>query len=230
VKRVLVPILVISIIITACTSPTATQPPVFVEVSPASTFTPEVVPVDPAMTQSDVSSTVPAPVSDFFTENGITLPVPACSAPTIAQTEGPYYTPDTPERHSLFEEGMPGTRLILVGYVLGTNCQPLANAWLDFWQADSNGVYDNTGYTLRGHQFTDGQGRFHLETVIPGEYPGRTEHIHVKIQPNGGSILTTQLYFPDTLSNSSDGIFDASLLVQIEERPDYVLAYFNFVM
>ena len=125
---------------------------------------------------------------------------------------------------------MPGTRLIVVGYVLDSNCQPLPNAWLDFWQADANGIYDNAGYTLRGHQFTDAQGRYYLETVVPGEYPGRTEHIHVKVQPNGGSTLTSQLYFPDSSANTRDGIFDPSLIVQIEERPDYLLAYFNFVI
>ena len=226
-------LLVISIIITACASPateTATQPPVTADVIPASTSTPEVVPVNPAVTKSIALSTVPAPKDDFFTANGITLPAPTCSVLTVAQAEGPYYTANTPERNNLIEEGMPGTRLIVVGYVLDANCQPLANAWLDFWQADANGVYDNAGYILRGHQFTDDQGRYYLQTVLPGEYPGRTEHIHVKVQPNGGSILTSQLYFPDSSGNASDEIFDPSLIVQIEERPDTLVAYFNFVL
>lgn len=226
---------VIFFLLTACGTaqtapPTATSTDMPMELPPASTSTPEVVPVNPAVTKSIVLSTVPAPRDDFFTENGITLPVPVCEAPTAAQTEGPYYTPNTPERHSLLEEGTPGTRLFVVGYVLDANCQPLANAWLDFWQADANGAYDNAGYTLRGHQFTDGQGRYYLETVVPGEYPGRTEHIHVKVQPNDGAVLTTQLYFPEVASNSSDGIFNPGLIVQLEERPAYLLAYFNFVL
>lgn len=224
-------IVAISIIITACASKpdaTATQPSIPTE--PASTSTPEVVPVNPALTKTIELSTVPAPKDDFFTENGITLPAPTCPALTVAQTEGPYYTSNTPERNNLLEEGMPGTRLIVVGYVLDSNCQPLSNAWLDFWQADANGVYDNAGYTLRGHQFTDEQGRFYLQTVLPGEYPGRTEHIHVKVQPEGGSVLTSQLYFPTSSGNASDRIFDPSLIVQMEERPQYILAYFNFVV
>jgi protocatechuate 3,4-dioxygenase beta subunit len=219
-----------SALLAACTGPATSQPLNQVDVPTASTSTPGAVPVKPAVTKLIELSTVPAPRDDFFTENGITLPVPTCEAPTVAQTEGPYYTPNTPERHSLLEEGMSGTRLVVVGYVLDANCQPLANAWLDFWQADSNGTYDNVGYTLRGHQFTDGQGRFYLETVVPGEYPGRTEHIHVKVQPQGGAVLTTQLYFPNVASNSSDGIFDPGLIVQLEERPAYVLAYYNFVV
>ena len=232
-KRVFPLLVAISIIIVACTNTPneiETQQSLPTETRPASTSTPEAVLVDPAVTKSIELSTVPAPKDDFFTENRITLPVSTCSAPTITQTEGPYYTPNTPERNNLFEEGMPGTRLILVGYVLDSNCQPLSHAWLDFWQADANGVYDNTGYTLRGHQFTDTQGRYFLQTVVPGEYPGRTEHIHVKIQPEGGAIVTSQLYFPDVAGNSSDGIFDPSLIVEIEERPSYLVAYFNFVV
>ena len=232
-KRVFPLLVAISIIIVACTNTPneiETQQSLPTETRPASTSTPEVVLVNPAVTKSIELSTVPAPKDDFFTENGITLPTPTCSSPTITQTEGPYYTPNTPERNNLFEEGMPGTRLILAGYVLDSNCQPLSHAWLDFWQADANGVYDNTDYTLRGHQFTDSQGRYFLQTVVPGEYPGRTEHIHVKIQPEGGAIVTSQLYFPDVAGNSSDGIFDPSLIVEIEERPSYLVAYFNFVV
>ena len=91
---------------------------------------------------------------------------------------------------------MVGERLIVTGYVLDQDCKPVAGALLDFWQADGEGVYDNEGYRLRGRQYTDAEGRYRLETVIPGEYPGRTEHIHVKAQAPGGRVLTTQLYFP----------------------------------
>jgi protocatechuate 3,4-dioxygenase beta subunit len=118
---------------------------------------------------------------------------------------------------------MPGTRLILVGYVLDQNCRPLPNAWLDFWQADANGEYDNASYRLRGHQFSDSQGRYYLETIVPGLYSSRPiEHIHVKVRPEGGEVVTSQLYFP---SQPVDG-----LTITIEEKGDYQLGYFNFVL
>jgi protocatechuate 3,4-dioxygenase beta subunit len=173
--------------------------------------------------------TPPAP-DDFFSQMGINLPAPTCDGLTPSQTEGPYYTPDTPERNSLLEDGMPGTRLIAVGYVLDQNCQPLPNAWLDFWQADANGQYDNSGFRLRGHQYTDAQGRYYLETVVPGEYPGRTEHIHFKVQPQNGNVLTSQLYFPGAAANQRDGIFDPALIMEIEDRGDYLIGYYNFVV
>lgn len=120
---------------------------------------------------------------------------------------------------------------MLTGYVLDTNCKPVANAWLDFWQADANGVYDNAGYRLRGHQFTDENGRYQLETVVPGQYPGRTEHIHVKVQALGGPVITTQLFFPGSTSNESDRIFASELLVKIvKEAGDVVDAEFNFIV
>ncbi len=78
------------------------------------------------------------------------------------------------------------------------SCVPVAGALLDFWHADADGEYDLDGFRLRGHQFTDGEGHFSLETVMPGLYPGRTRHIHVKVQAPGGPILTTQLYFRES--------------------------------
>ena len=152
---------------------------------------------------------------------------------TLAQTEGPYFTPDSPERTSLREEGMAGTPLRVTGYVYSSGCDPAPNALLDFWHCDDAGVYDNEGYRLRGHQFTDDDGRFTLETIVPGVYPGRTRHIHVKVQAAGGPVLTMQLYFPDEPGNEGDGIFDPLLVMDIEpasEDNDEVTGFFTFIV
>jgi protocatechuate 3,4-dioxygenase beta subunit len=155
-------------------------------------------------------------------------PTPACGDgdETPEQTEGPYFISDSPERTSLLEAGTVGTPLVLTGRVLSTACQPVPRALLDFWQADGAGEYDLEGYGLRGNQFTDAEGRFRLETVRPGLYPGRTPHIHVKAQPEGGRVLTTQLYFPGESGNESDGIFDPALLVDLKGEA----ARFDFVL
>ncbi len=105
-------------------------------------------------------------------------------------------------------------RLTLTGLVLTTSGKPVENALLDFWQADARGVYDNSGYRFRGHQFTDAKGRYSLVTVVPGLYPGRTKHIHVKAQAPGKPILTTQLFFPGVAANRSDGIFTSACLLK----------------
>lgn len=221
-KRVFL-FIVVFLLLAACTGTTTQIPVTSVPSVTPVVSTPEMVYATPTSTGAVESSPTPAPTPDFFVQAGITLPAPVCPVLTQSQTEGPYYKPDTPERNSFFEEGMPGTRLVLVGYVLDQNCQPLPNAWLDFWQADANGQYDNTGYRLRGHQFTDAQGRYYLETILPGLYSSRPiEHIHVKVRPEGGQEITSQLYFPQ---QPIDG-----LTVTLEDRGDYMVGYFNFVV
>ncbi|MBI4787392.1 MAG: dioxygenase [Chloroflexi bacterium] len=172
-----------------------------------------------------------APTVAPTTAAQLTLPQPDCSqGVTPAQTEGPYYKANTPERASLLEPGMAGTKIVVTGYVLTRNCRPIARAWLDFWQADDKGEYDNRGYSLRGHLFTDADGRYTLETILPGLYPGRTRHIHVKVQAPNQPIVTTQLYFPEVQQNNRDGIYKTKLLVTWQDVSGAKVALYNFVL
>jgi protocatechuate 3,4-dioxygenase beta subunit len=149
----------------------------------------------------------------------------------VAQTAGPYYTPGPPSRRDIAPAGTVGTPLILRGRVLDSSCTPVAGAKVDFWQADGRGVYDNVGYRLRGYQRTDAQGRYRLVTVIPGQYPGRTEHIHVKITPPGGATFTTQLYFPGSPHNDTDGIFSPAMVLRVTtDTPALMRARYAFVL
>lgn len=119
-------------------------------------------------------------------------PTPACDdhdEPTPPQTEGPYFSPNSPAINNLRIAGAKGTALILTGQVINTKCEPVAKALLDWWHADDAGEYDNKGFKWRGHQYTDAKGNFTLETIVPGLYPGRTRHFHVKVQAPGKPIL-----------------------------------------
>ncbi len=168
----------------------------------------------------------------------VLAPTPACGddddlQPTRPQTEGPFYTPDTPERTSFLEPGIVGTRLSLSGYVYTTDCRPVAGALLDLWHADDAGLYDNEGFRLRGHQFADADGRWTLETILPGLYPGRTRHIHVKVQAPNQPVLTTQLYFPDEPENERDRIFHPDLVMDVrdaEHQDGGKTGFFTFVL
>jgi len=149
--------------------------------------------------------------------------------------EGPFYTPETPERSVLYQAGIVGIPLVLVGRVLTTDCQPIAGAILDFWQTDGNGEYDNDGFRLRGHQFTDSEGNFRLETVKPRYYSQwgikRCAHIHVKVQGNTTSLLTTQLFFPGEELNEKDNLYKKELEVKLLESGDGSLeTRFDFVL
>jgi len=153
-----------------------------------------------------------------------------CGPATPAETEGPFYKAGPPEKASLLEPGMSGTKLSLSGVVRDTSCTPIRGARVDFWQADAAGAYDNQGYRLRGWQLTDAHGRYHLETVVPGEYPGRTVHIHVKVTPPGGATLTTQLFMPGVARNESDSIYNAALLMNVRDGGAAKIATFDFVL
>jgi protocatechuate 3,4-dioxygenase beta subunit len=158
---------------------------------------------------------------------------PAChdgDDATVPQTEGPYFKPSSPERIELFEEGMAGQPIELVGFVLSRACKPLAGALLDFWQADDKGRYDNSGFRLRGHQFSDAEGRYRLRSIVPGIYPGRTRHIHVKVQPRDGNVLTTQLYFPGESKNRSDSLFRKDLQIRTAKNAGWLAGRFDFVV
>ena len=155
-------------------------------------------------------------------------PTPECKPGrwTVAQTEGPFYAPGTPLKLN-FRSDATGTPIVLEGQVLGTDCKPLAGAWLDFWHADTAGEYDNAGFRLRGHQVADAQGRYRLETILPALYPGRARHIHVKLRAKeGGRILTTQTYFPGDPGNARDSLYRPDLVARRagdQLRFDFVL-------
>jgi catechol 1,2-dioxygenase len=156
--------------------------------------------------------------------------------------EGPYHRPH-PQRldQRLFEgpapAGMP--RLVLTGQVRDArDGAPIADAWLDFWQADSNGIYDRAGNHLRGKVLTDDQGCYRIETVLPNDYAEhdhdpigelframgkhntRAAHIHLKAGTGAECLLTTQLFMPTSSFLATDyveGAVHEELIVTLEE-------------
>jgi protocatechuate 3,4-dioxygenase beta subunit len=146
---------------------------------------------------------------------------PQCEeGPSEPNVEGPFYKPDAPERADLTtDDGVTGTVLSLFGQVLSVGCVPLADATLDFWQANKDGVYDDVGFVLRGVTRTDADGNWTLRTIIPGNYAGRPRHLHVKVSAPGYVLVTTQLYFPDDPLNLQDPFILPSL-VMTSIRPD----------
>lgn len=157
-------------------------------------------------------------------------PNPTCTGQlTPPQTEGPYYKRGSPPTTDL-SKNVEGEKIIITGYVFNSRCLSVYNAKIDFWQADANGVYDNQGFKLRGHQFTDADGKYQITTVIPGAYESRPPHIHVKISAGEGQDLTTQLYFPNQVKNQTDSIFNPDLVIKLTGGQETKLGEFNFVL
>jgi protocatechuate 3,4-dioxygenase beta subunit len=195
--------------------PTDTQLPL-----PSATITEEpLTPTEPAPTATSTSIPVPMPI----TCDGVL---------TSAQQEGPFFSPGSPERDNLIEESMPGIPVMIIGRVFDQDCNPIPGVKLDFWLADVNGEYDNIGYTLRGHIYTDKDGYYSLESIEPTAYTGRPPHIHVKVYaPSGEELLTTQMYFAGS-EGSSEVVNAPELFVNYLEPEDngQLQVLFNFVV
>jgi catechol 1,2-dioxygenase len=135
---------------------------------------------------------------------------------------GPYYLADAkelPARAVLpMRPDEPGDRLLFRGQVTSLDGAPIAGATLDMWQAGADGFY--SGFhegtpdgNLRGKVIADDDGRFEVETVLPGPYtipldgpcgqlceaagwsPWRPAHLHLIVGARGHDPVTTQLFF-----------------------------------
>jgi protocatechuate 3,4-dioxygenase beta subunit len=111
---------------------------------------------------------------------------------TPEQEEGPFYIDLARVRQDIVES-RPGVPLALALTVVDSQtCEPIRDAAVDVWHCDALGVYsgepsegsEGEAY-LRGIQLTDGNGLAQFATIYPGQYPGRTTHIHVKVHIGG---------------------------------------------
>lgn len=150
--------------------------------------------------------------------------------PTPAAPEGGDFKPGSPARSSLIEPGISGTKLVLSGYVSGVVCGLIKGARVDFWQADQRGVYDKTGFRLRGHQATDANGAYRLETIVPGPSGTHPPVIHVKVTPPGKAPFTTALFFADRAENKNDPAFRPELALKLTGPATAKTARFNIVL
>jgi protocatechuate 3,4-dioxygenase beta subunit len=160
-------------------------------------------PATSAATSSSTASTAAPTTAGSGTTPSCTL------SPEV--TEGPYYV-DGPAVRQDITEGRPGVPVDLrITVVDTTTCQPVANAAVDVWHCDANGVYSgvqgDAGRFLRGIQLSNAEGVATFRTIYPGWYQGRAIHIHLKVHVDGqasgtaydgGHVAHTgQLFFPE---------------------------------
>ena len=132
----------------------------------------------------------------FVAPSGAQVSSSGCR-PTSADMLGPFYVPGAPERNKT------GDGLTVQGAVRSAReCKGIRGAKLEWWSANGQGDYDD-GH--RATQVTDGEGRFRYVTDMPGKYPGRPVHLHVKVTAPGHKPLVTQIYpKPNENSITSD--------------------------
>lgn len=141
--------------------------------------------------------------------------------PTPAQIEGPFHpvrpAPDTDGDLVLVrgrDARATGEVLHVRGRVTDLQGRPVRDALVELWQADARGIYDHPaapdtarrdpGFQGHGTVRTDAQGRYAFRTIRPGRYPGRTPHLHFKVEAAGLRPLVTQMYFAGEPGNERD--------------------------
>lgn len=164
---------------------------------------------------------------------------------TEATVQGPYYWEGAPEL-ALGADIAPGVRgepAFYSGRVTDTRGQPLANALLDIWSGDGEGVYDmqveGSSMAARARIRTDAEGRYWFWSIKPSYYPvpvdgpvgrmlagigchpNRPGHIHMKVAADGHVPLTTHLFVAGSPYIDSDVVFGVrpSLVVDFEAHP-----------
>lgn len=137
-------------------------------------------------------------------------PNPSCEL-TCEQTGGPCYA-TSPFRKDI-SAGIVGLPMRLALRIRAEgSCTPVANADVELWGCDVEGVYsgdtpspicagDDTTATaldfMRGRQNTNASGRVDFDLVLPGWYPTRAPHLHVRVNVGGNEFVTSQFYFED---------------------------------
>lgn len=183
---------------------------------------------------------------------------------TVQTTEGPYYLHAMPMRADI-TEGQLGVPLELRLTVMDTVGRALSNCRVDVWQCNALGIYSGfsgqgddkrtseIGKTyLRGGAISDTTGEVKFRSIYPGWYSGRTTHIHFKVMYEQRTVVTSQFFLPDVISeflytqqaqykreqlrgvlNSSDGIAlmaGTTVIGSVHEQPDRYVAQLRIVV
>lgn len=164
---------------------------------------------------------------------------------TSSQTAGPYVhiglaleaAGNPPREQEIWNQmakpGAPGEHILLVGSVYDGNGHLIRDSFLEFWQANHEGVYD-THYDLEkpfnsfGRTATTDVGEWTLTTIKPGSLKNAAgvamaSHINVSLFARGINIhLQTRLYFDDEAqANAVDPVLN---LIEQPQRRETLIA------
>ena len=145
---------------------------------------------------------------------------------------GPFYregAKELPMSATISLDGK-GEPAVVTGHVLSTDGTPIANALLDVWETDENGLYEQQDeeqpdMNLRGKFRTDSDGRYLFVGIKPvsypipddgpvgqllrslGRHPYRPAHIHLLVSAQGFVPVTTHLFVRGDKYLDSDAVF-----------------------
>ena len=151
---------------------------------------------------------------------------------TEATVFGPFFLEEAP-RYELgadVSNGAKGAPCWVEGRILGLGGEPIANATINVWQADDDGLYDvqyeDLGHSqARGILKSDADGRYYFKTIVAEPYPIPTDgpvgvllnatkrhpwrpaHLHFMVEAPGYQRLITHVFRDKDGYLDSDAVF-----------------------
>lgn len=177
---------------------------------------------------------------------------------TEATVLGPFHVEGAPhyELGADISNGARGIPCLVRGTVRGIDGKPVANARMDVWQSDEDGLYDvqhpEIGHAqARGIVHSDSEGRYHFRSILAvpyaiphdgpvgdlleatGRHPWRPAHLHFLIEAQGYETLIMHVFRSDDRYLDSDAVFGVrqSLIADWKPQSDgsYLVEY-DFVL
>ncbi|KAK4466277.1 Intradiol ring-cleavage dioxygenase [Cladorrhinum samala] len=142
---------------------------------------------------------------------------------------GPYFVQGEQLRSDI-TEGHRGVPVHLeMSFVNIQTCKPTPKLLIDIWQCNATGVYSGVNAVgqaglkttfLRGVQQTDADGVVEFDTVFPGHYQGRANHMHISVH-SGATVQPNNTYTGGTIHHISQLFFDQALITAVERLAPY---------
>jgi hydroxyquinol 1,2-dioxygenase len=150
---------------------------------------------------------------------------------TEATVFGPFFVEGSPEvpPGGDIASGAAGQPCWVEGTVTDTDGKPVADARIEVWEADDDGLYDvqydDDRTAARGHLFSDDEGRYAFWAITPTPYPiphdgpvgdllaatrrspMRAAHLHFMVSADGLHTLVTHIFVPGDEYLERDAVF-----------------------
>ena len=175
----------------------------------------------------------------------ITINNRAIANATEATVFGPFFVAGSPDvgLGGDVSGGAPGEPCWVEGTIVDTAGAVVADALVEVWEADADGLYDvqygDDRVAARGHLRTDAEGRYRFWAVTPTPYPipddgpvgqllratgrspMRASHLHLMVVAQGHRTLVTHVFPRGDPYLGSDSVFGVrdSLVVDVARQP-----------
>ncbi|KAK8104575.1 aromatic compound dioxygenase [Apiospora kogelbergensis] len=145
-------------------------------------------------------------------------------------TIGPYFVSGELMRTNV-SEGQKGVPLHLdIQFISTSNCSPVKDMIIDVWHSNATGVYSGVNATgqgglgsnfCRGVQVSDAEGVVEFDTVFPGHYAGRANHIHILSTRDAKVLSDRKTYEGGVATHVGQLFFDRELVSAVERLEPY---------